>query len=376
MGDLSINNVVNISVNIQQRGLTPFNPSNLALLSNETPGAGFGSAGYKIYTDSTSVADDFGSGTITAKMANAVFAQRPNILANRGYLVVIILNLSETINEAITRTLETVEYFGVISTQMVTQPQALAAGTNLRSNSKILGVVSRTQSDLSAGSYFDTVMDRSFNNIRCLYHGVNNDEDALIMLASYFGRALSTNFSAPASTSTIHLKSLVGVDADPTINQSILNSALAVGADTYVSIAGRTGIFSSGENDFFDNIYNFYWFQEAVRIAGFNHLAQSNSKIPQTEDGIQGFKSSLGRICEQAIFNGFIAPGEWTLSSFFGNQSDFLDAIRQRGYYIYSVPIALQPTVDRENRESPLVNIAIKYAGAIHSSSIVINVNR
>ena len=45
------------------------------------------------------------------------------------------------------------------------------------------------------------------------------------------------------------------------------------------------------------------------------------------------------------------------------------------GYYIYSAPVNLQNTADRVARKAPLVQIAIKEAGAIHSTGLVIDIN-
>ena len=377
MADLSINNIINVSVSEDLVGLGEFNPSNIVLFTHETAGVSFGSDPYKIYFDSSTVSDDFGFNTVTARMAGSIFSQQPNILANRGYLVVIPLEANETIGEAVTRTEDLVEYFAVLSTRMIDQDEAIAAASPVISAGMIFGLVSRTATDLDTGGYFDTIKNRSFNRIRTLYYGADNDDDALMMLAAYFGRNLSTNFDAVDSTSTPHLKRLIGISPDPSITQSLLTRAIGVGADTYISIQGRPGIYSSGENDFFDDVYNLSWFRNTIQIAGFNYLAGTSNKIPQTEGGFEGFKSAFRDVCERAVSNGFLAPGEWTAPvTFFGNQEDFLNAIRQRGYYIGSESLAVQTTVSRENRESPVVRIAIKYAGAIHGADIIINVNK
>ena len=44
--------------------------------------------------------------------------------------------------------------------------------------------------------------------------------------------------------------------------------------------------------------------------------------------------------------------------------------IIDKGYYIYSKPIAQQSQVDRDARKAPLIQIAGKESGAIHSSSV------
>jgi hypothetical protein len=114
---------------------------------------------------------------------------------------------------------------------------------------------------------------------------------------------------------------------------------------------------------------------KALEVAGFNYLAQTSTKIPQTEAGMDGLKNAYRKICEQGVTNAYLSPGAWNSPITFGNQQDLLDNIQSYGFYIYSLPIALQAQVDREARQAPLIQIAAKEAGAIHSSTVVININ-
>ena len=70
-----------------------------------------------------------------------------------------------------------------------------------------------------------------------------------------------------------------------------------------------------------------------------------------------------------------MAPGSWTSSETFGDPVIFANNILTRGYYIYSLPIVQQSSVEREERKAPLVQIAIKRAGAIHTSDVIVLVN-
>jgi hypothetical protein len=90
---------------------------------------------------------------------------------------------------------------------------------------------------------------------------------------------------------------------------------------------------------------------------------------------MDGLKNAYRAICEQAVVNQYAAPGTWNSSTTFGTQDDFLANIEQRGYYIYSAPVARQSQAAREARQAPLVQIAIKEAGAIHSSDVIVFVN-
>lgn len=373
--ELPITNVVNISVSQAQAGAGEYNTSNIALFTSDTPGGGFGDDGYKLYLSPTEVGTDFGTDSDTFKMANSIFSQQPNILAGNGYLAVIPFEPSENLDAAITRTVDLVQYFGILSTQIESEADVDSAAAVVQALNKILFIVQRDDAVLDEGGMFEDIALAGLTQTRCLYYGAETDTEALVMMAAYAGRGLSTNFSGSNTTSTMHLKDLIGVVPDPSMTQTLLNKAQEVGADVYVSLQGVPKVFCSGANDFFDQVYNLRWFVGALQIAGFNYLAQAATKIPQTESGMDGLKGAYREVCEAGITNQYGAPGRWTSSTTFGNQTDFLQNIEQRGYYIYSLPISKQSQTDRAARKAPLVQIAFKEAGAIHSSQVIVNVN-
>jgi len=173
----------------------------------------------------------------------------------------------------------------------------------------------------------------------------------------------------------MHLKDLTGIVPDPSLTQTLYTEASVAGADLYASIQGIAKTISFGANDYFDNQYNLQWFVGALQVAGFNVLAQTSTKIPQTESGISVLKNAYRQVCEQAVANGFSAPGQWNNPTTFGIQADLFANVAQRGYYIYSQPVALQLPSVRATRAAPLIQIALKYAGAVHSSTVIVNVN-
>lgn len=285
---------------------------------------------------------------------------------------------AETLAQAITRTSTLVQYFGVICTEIaavLTDADVLAAATVIQALNKIFVFVSNDAADIAASGLIDDIRTGSFTQTRGLYYGDTDDLNCLEMCAAYSGRGFSTNFNGSNTTSTMHLKVLATIQPDPTLTQTQLNLALAAGADTYPSLAGVPGVFCSGANFFFDQIYNLRWFVGALQVAGFNYLAQSSTKVPQTESGMDGLKGAYRNVCEQAVTNQFSAPGVWTSSTLFGNTTQLLANVAQRGYYIYSVPVAQQNVAARQAREAPLVQIALKEAGAIQESNVIVTVN-
>lgn len=285
----------------------------------------------------------------------------------------------QTLGAAITAASTLVQFFGITCDHTVFdigQTDVLAAAAIILPLNKIGFFVSYTQADIAPAGMLDLLRTMSFTNSRGLYLGDNTGNQALIFMASYAGRALSTNFSGSNTTSTMHLKTLPGVEVDPSMTQTILNEAIAAGVDTYVSLQGDPAVFTSNANGgWFDEIYNLQWFIGALQVAGYNYLAQTGTKVPQTEGGMTGLKGAYRNVCNQAVTNGYFAPGSWNSSVTFGNSAQLLSNITQVGYYIYSGPVGQQSQTARVARQAPLVQIAGKEGGAIQSSQVVVYVN-
>jgi hypothetical protein len=386
MSMINITNVINISVMVPPAGLANYAQNNLVCFTKDTPVTPLTTT-YAAYTSATDVATKWGSTSATYLAAVAVFSQSPNILTGGGVFIVIPMLTGEVLEQAIVRAKGLV-YFGGCSAAYTlgsSGPTGYtgATGANLelirsaavaQSETKLLFCASSTSGDLASSALFDDIADLGQSYTRCLYHSDAAQLEAFKW--GYAGRAMSTNFAGSNTTSTMNLKQIVGVTADDGLDQTTLNLAKACGADVYANIASRASILSSGINEFFDDIYNLSWFVGALQVAGFNYLATTSTKIPQTEAGMDGLKGAYRTICDQAITNSFIAKGEWTSPDTFGNPVDFKRNIGDFGYYIYSLPVATQSAADRADRKAPAISIAVKYAGAIHSSEVLVYINQ
>lgn len=373
---LDITNVITISLSAAQTGLGEYNVNNLAIVTHETPGESFGDLGYKIYKAPKEMGIDFGTNSLTYKMGLSVFAQTPNILNGNGYLVVIpFASNSETLATAINRASSLVQFFGILTTKDYDAEEVSNAAAVVQTLNKILFVVSNDADDIAAAGSFHDIAEAGYDKTRCLAYLSDTTEPAKVMAAAYAGRALSTAFEGSNTTSTMHLKDLVGVTADPTMTQTQLNLCQDCGADAYVNIAGVAKTFTSGANGYFDQVYNRCWFLGALEVAGFNALAKVSTKVPQTEPGMTILKGAYRLVCDRAVRNGYVAPGAWNSADRFGDVEAMLRNIEEVGYYIYSLPVNQQAQTEREERKAPLVQIAIKEAGAIHSSNVLVYIN-
>lgn len=291
---------------------------------------------------------------------------------------------AETLGAAISRTSTIVQYFGVLVTETVAvigQTDLLAAAAIIQTLPMIGFFVSYTPADIAPGGMLDLLRTGTDTQSRGLYYqdasvvGGITGLNALLMAAAYAGRALSVNFTGSLTTITMNLKQLAGIQPDPNISTTNKAAALVAGADVYVSIGGSSEVITSGTNQFFDNVYNQLWFAGAIQVALFNYLAQTSTKILQTEDGMTGLKNALRQVCIQAVTNAYLAPGTWNSPTTFGNLSDFYNNITQFGFYIFSTPISQQSAASRQTRVAPLIQVAAKLAGAIQSASVTVVIN-
>lgn len=493
MTTLDLSNVINVSLTAVPQGLANFNVNTIALFSNDTPG--FVEAS-RDYLNAREVATDFGSDSLTTKMANIIFSQSPNILSGDGYLTIIPLQSSvsatfgdfvtadisanaagfktvtdgefsitlngtlidvtgldfsninittpelaladivsiikakildvfiesdattitfdskkvgtsssiafsavsggsgtdltgasylnttagtatagvnssgETIEEAIIRTEENSYYNGIISTLLVEDAIISSTALAVQSRDKMFFTPVFSSEDIAGIG--TTIKDATQTKTRVLLY-TDGIEEAQLFAAAYAGRGLSVNFNGSNTSQTLNLKTLAGITPDNGITQTVKNNADTAGLDMYVSYAGISSIVSTGGNDFFDNVYSDIWLKLALQVAGFNYLRQTNTKIPQTEAGMDGLKGAYAQILKTAVNNSVLGVGlTWNSSETFGNPEDLKSNITDTGYYIYSLPIAQQSQAERELRKAPLVQIAAKRAGAIHSSDVIV----
>ncbi|WP_354676754.1 DUF3383 domain-containing protein [Cupriavidus plantarum] len=193
--------------------------------------------------------------------------------------------------------------------------------------------------------------------------------------ASLFGRLLTTDFNANNSTITLMWKQEPGIVPE-TLSSTQANVLQDKRGNVFVEYDNDTAIVQYGVTPsgiFIDSVYNSIWFQNAIQTRVYNELYQSPTKIPQTDAGNALLATAIAAVCEQAVTNGYLAPGVWNSGGFGAlKQGDTLAS----GYYVYVPPIALQSQADREARKSVPFQIAAKEAGAIHTVDILVNVNR
>lgn len=485
---LDINNVVNVSVSSVPQGLSSVNMNSVCFFTTETPD---NLDQYRVYLNARDVATDYGTGSETYAMANALFAQTPNILSGGGRLIVapmidavsatqgrfVTANISANLSSLIAVTdgdlrvvlngsnidLTGVSFAGcstladialilgrklpdalvsATSTAITVKSKKTGAdstvvlealsggtGTNLAA-AGLLNTAAGTDTD-GEDSSGETIVDalarvsaltqfvgfftnlhveesvylststaiQSLSNIwvnatasisdilgvctdigaagntktKCLVYTFGIDE-ANLMCAAYVGRSFSVNFSGSNTFLTMNLKALATILPDTGITQTIYTNAKAAGVDTYdnFGIGAVTSTRYGSTGLYFDEIYANLWLQFALQIAGFNYLASTSGRVPQTEAGMNGLASSYIKVLQQGITVGVIGVGlQWNSSETFGDPESLRASVTAVGYYVYWQPIAQQPQPERADRIAPVIQIAIKRAGAIQHSDVL-----
>ncbi len=250
---------------------------------------------------------------------------------------------------------------------------AAASAVEALSPVRIMGITTQTAGTLDSATTTDLASQlKALAYKRTFVQFSSNSPHAAV---SALGRAFTVNFSGSNTTITLKFKQEPGV-APENLTQTQANTLAAKNCNVFVKYNNDTSILQQGvmsSGNFFDEIHGTDWLQNDVQTSVYNVLYTSTTKVPQTDQGINLLLTTVEQRLAQAVTNGLVAPGVWNASGF-GNlkQGDTLT----KGYYVYAAPVATQSQADREARKAPLIQSAIKLAGAVHSVNIVINVNR
>ncbi|WP_145562395.1 DUF3383 family protein [Yersinia aldovae] len=210
----------------------------------------------------------------------------------------------------------------------------------------------------------------SQSNFRMLYSKAGNRK----LATSYMARTHTVNFNGERTAITLHLKTL-NVPAED-YSQTEIDKAKRVGLDIYTTIKDVPCVLTSGSNDFVDNVYNLMAYVDAVQTDSFNLLKTTPTKVPQTYYGVDQLEDCAEKTTRGFVRAGVFNPGTWTLPDFFGDRDMFMRNIEQNGFYVLAGDLKDQSTADRQERKSPVLQVAVKNAGAIHSADIIINFNK
>lgn len=375
---LNVNEVVNTQLNNTAAGLTAGDFGKLALLTQD-PGSVFTSGSASTYVEIASAKDAssiWGDGSVVAQAATVFFAQSPKPTS----LVVGYWDSTGTLTAAISAfddvypgwyVMRPLPPTGQLSDDEIIELSTAVAAYEKKKCSCTTTLAAHLENDETNPFY--TVAAKGNDNMWATY----DKNGQYYSDVSAMSRALSVNFSGNRTTLTMKFKQEPNIVPNNTLTLTEANKCRALGINfytyfgTFAMIAEGTVV--STTSRFWDEVHGLDWFCNLVQVNVFNVIATSPTKIPQTDKGTARLVGAAEVACQAAVTNGFAAPGVWE-----GDEFGTLSAgdRLENGFYVYAPSVDEQLQTDREARESVVLQIALKLAGAIHSSDIIINFTR
>jgi hypothetical protein len=204
---------------------------------------------------------------------------------------------------------------------------------------------------------------------------VQYSSSSLYACAAIFGVAFTTNFNGANTLYTLKFKQETGVAAE-TLTETQAAALNQKNINVFVNYNNATAILQQGtmaSGTFFDVIHGCDWLQNAIQTNYYNTLYLSPTKVPQTDSGVNQLVGAVTQACEQGVINGLLAPGVWNGPSV---GVVVTGQTLARGYYISAPPVASQTVAARGARQAPVIQAAVKLAGAIHGGNVIVNVNQ
>ncbi|HBV8115705.1 MULTISPECIES: DUF3383 family protein [Klebsiella] len=377
---LPVSNVVNVDVIMSAVAATGRNFGALLILGTSTviPLT----ERIRQYSAIEDIGDDFGVDSPEYEAATIFFEQSPKpTLVYIGRWAKTLAEgeagAVETLLQAVNACLQYTNWYGLAIADSADLVEAdvisVAAAIEASSLSRILAVTTADVNVLVAGNTDNIGYKlKAAGYARTFWQYSSSSKYAAI---SAFGRAFTVNFTGSNTTITLKFKTEPGITYE-TLTTAQAAAIDAINGNVYVYYANDTAIIQQGvmaNGDFFDERHGLDWLQNYVQTNLYNLLYTSATKIPQTDAGVTRLMTNVEASLDQAVNNGLIAPGVWNGGPI--GQIESGDTLT-KGYYVYADAVANQAQSDREARKSPVIQAAIKLAGAIHYGDVQINVVR
>jgi hypothetical protein len=246
--------------------------------------------------------------------------------------------------------------------------QAIAA--YIEATSHVYFVSTQETTSLVAGNGIGATLAAAGYKRTC----VNYNGTSPYMGAAVAAVPLTVNYDQAGSANTVMFKSLPGITADNlTANQAaaLIANRVNFSANYSNGVAFLQNGVMSGPA-YIDEIVGITSIIFDLQTAEFN-LLLTQPKVDQTDAGMQTITAVDEAVLDNYVAANFLAPGVWTGSAF-GTLTT--GQTLPKGYYCYRAPIATQSVANRALRQAIPGQHALKLAGAVQSSSVLLNVNR
>lgn len=377
---LPVSNVVNVDVIMSPVAATGRNFGALLILGTSTviPVT----ERIRQYSAIEDIGDDFGVDSPEYEAATIFFSQSPKpTLVYIGRWAKTLAEgedgTVETLLQAVNASLQYTNWYGlaIADSADLVEADVISVGAAIEESSlsRILAVTTDDVNVLVSGNTDNIGYKlKAASYSRTFWQYSSSSKYAAI---SAFGRAFTVNFTGNNTTITLKFKTEPGVTYE-TLTTAQASAIDAINGNVYVYYANDTAIIQQGvmaNGDFFDERHGLDWLQNYVQTNLYNLLYTSTTKIPQTDAGVTRLMTNVEASLDQAVNNGLVAPGVWNGGPI--GQIESGDTLT-KGYYVHADSVDNQAQSDREARKSPVIQAAIKLAGAIHYADVQINVVR
>jgi len=377
---LPVSNVVNVDIIMSPSAATGRNFGSLLILGTSTviPIT----ERVRLYSSLDDIGNDFGVSSPEYLAATAFFGQSPKptqVYIGRWAKTLATgeTGEAETALQAVNAALGYTNWYGLelADSDAISDADILSVAGAIEAStaSRVFGVTTAEPDALVSNATDDIAAKLKAANYSRTF--VQYSTSSKYASVSLFGRAFTVNFSGNNTAITLKFKQEPGITYE-TLTTSQAAALDSKNCNVYVYYANDTAIIQQGvmaNGDFFDERHGLDWLQDYIQTNLFNLLYTSTTKIPQTEVGVTRLITNVESSLEQAANNGLVAPGVWNGGDL--GQISSGDTLT-KGYYVYATPLTQQSQADREKRKSPLIQCAIKLAGAIHYADVQVNVVR
>lgn len=268
------------------------------------------------------------------------------------------------------------EWYGlVIADPSISDNDVLAVAAYIEASgqSRIFGYTTQSVLTLDPASSTDLASKLKAGNYKRTFDQFSSATP--YAAASMFGRAFTVNFNGNRNAITLKFKQEPGIGAE-NITESQAAALKARNCNVFVKYSNDTAIIQEGvmaNGYFFDEVHGLDCLQNDLQTAVYNLLYTNQTKVAQTNAGINRILATLEARLDQAVANGLLAPGQW-------NGPDMGAIVSgqylTKGYYLFAPSVDTQSQAEREARRSPVIQVAVKLAGAVHFVDVIVNVNR
>jgi Protein of unknown function (DUF3383) len=192
--------------------------------------------------------------------------------------------------------------------------------------------------------------------------------------AAAMGCAMGLNTGLANSNFTMKFKQLTGIATEPLTQTQVANMEASNG-NVYLSYGNtyswlEQGVMASGQ--YLDEVLNLDMFASDIQYSLANLLI-SQPAIPHTNAGQAQIIATVNQACQRALDRGFIAPGVWTGQTVLNVASG---TPLPRGFLCQSDTFQKQSASDRQLRKAMPVYVTFIEAGAMHSITVGVYVQR